>query len=139
MLIDDLKKENMAALKAHDVNIRSVLSTVINKYMILVSSDRELEVKDEDVILLINKTLKELYEEKEGNIKAGRDENVKNLDRQIDYIKKYLPTLMSVEEIKEIILTLADRSVPVVMKHFKENYSGKCDLGVVSKVLRSLN
>ena len=35
MLIDQLKKENMLALKAHDNDKRAVLSVLINKYMLL--------------------------------------------------------------------------------------------------------
>ncbi len=46
---------------------------------------------------------------------------------------------MSKEEIKEIILSLEDRAVPNVMKHFKLNYNGKCDMKVVNEVLRSLS
>ena len=43
------------------------------------------------------------------------------------------------EEIKEIILSLEDRAVPNVMKHFKLNYNGKCDMKEVNEVLRSLS
>ena len=45
---------------------------------------------------------------------------------------------MSEEEIKNIILSLEDRSIPSIMKHFKQNYAGKCDMGLVNKVLKSL-
>ena len=45
---------------------------------------------------------------------------------------------MSEEEIKNVILSLEDKSIPAVMKHFKTNYAGKCDMGLVNKVLKSL-
>ena len=46
--------------------------------------------------------------------------------------------MMSEEEIKSVILSLDDKSTPSVMKHFKANYAGKCDMGLVNKVLKSL-
>jgi uncharacterized protein YqeY len=45
---------------------------------------------------------------------------------------------MSKEEIKEVILALQDKSVPAVMRHFKANYAGKCDMKEVNEVLRNL-
>ncbi len=140
MLIDTIKKENMLALKEKNENKRAVLSVIINKYMLLVTEKRvhNEEVKDEDVIKIISKTLKELEEEKASYIQANREDSVKKIEEQISYIEGYLPKMMSEDEIKNEILKLEDRSVPSVMKHFKTNFAGKCDLGLVNKVLRSL-
>lgn len=94
-----------------------------------------------DILSLLQKTEKELIEEKSGYEKAGANylDNVQSLENQIKTIKSYLPSLMSKEEIKEIILSLEDRAVPNVMKHFKLNYNGKCDMKEVNEVLRSLS
>ena len=46
--------------------------------------------------------------------------------------------MMSKDEIKNIINSLEDKSVPSVMKHFKLNYAGKVDMKDVNEVLRSL-
>ena len=46
--------------------------------------------------------------------------------------------MLSPEEIKNIILALEDKSIPVVMKHFKANYNGQCDMRLVQEVLKSL-
>jgi Uncharacterized conserved protein len=141
MLIDTLKKENMLALKDKDTNKRAVLSVVINKYMIAgyEAKAQGKEIGDVELVQIINKTLKELEEEKEGYISASRMEEVKNIDNQIKVLNIYLPKMMSEEEIKKIINTLDDKSIPNVMKHFKINYAGKVDMSLVSKVLRSLN
>ena len=42
------------------------------------------------------------------------------------------------EEIRDIINSLEDKSVPSVMKHFKMNYAGSVDMSLVNSVLRSL-
>ena len=41
-------------------------------------------------------------------------------------------------QIKAIILGLEDKSIPAVMKYFTTNYDGKVDMGLVSKIARSL-
>ena len=80
------------------------------------------EMTDADVTKILQKTVNELTEEREGFVKAGRAETVASLDRQLETVKQYLPKLLSAEEIKGIIEKLDDKTVPSVMKHFKTNY-----------------
>ena len=140
MLIDEIKKENLKALKEKNDNKRAIYSVVINKYMILgyEAKANNKEIGDDDLIKIIQKTLKELEEEKESYLKANREDKVKDIELQIDTIKIYLPKMLSEEEIKTIILSLEDKSIPSVMKHFKQNYPSNCDMGLVNKVLKSL-
>ncbi len=140
MLIDQLKKENILALKEKNDNKRAILSVVINKYMILgyEAKAKNKELNDADLIQVINKTLKELEEEKSNFLSLNRMDKVNDVDAQINTIKSYVPKMMSEEEIKEVILSLSDKSIPSVMKHFKTNYAGKCDMALVNKVLKSL-
>lgn len=46
--------------------------------------------------------------------------------------------MLSKEEVADIINSLEDKSIPSVMKHFKANYNGKCDMRIVQEVLKSL-
>ena len=140
MLIDQLKKENILALKEKNENKRAILSVVINKYMILgyEAKAKNKELNDADLIQVINKTLKELEEEKSNFLSLNRMDKVNDIDAQINTIKSYVPKMMSEEGIKEVILSLNDKSIPSVMKHFKTNYAGKCDMALVNKVLKSL-
>lgn len=140
MTIDDFKKEKIAYMKAKDSVAVSALNAVINKLMLATIDKRAKgeELGDADIVSILQKTEKELLEERDAFFKAGRNDTVENLDKQIEVIKKYLPKLLSREEIKEIILTLPDKAVPFVMKHFKTEYAGKVDMKVVSEVLRNL-
>ncbi len=138
MLIDELSKANIEALKARDQVARAIYSVILSKYKAL---DIELRASgkaatDADLVKLITKTIKELDEEKESYAKAGRDEEVKNILTQKSLIEKYLPKLMSEEEIRQVISSLEDKSIPSVMKHFKMNYDGKADMSLVSKIAR---
>ncbi|MBQ7643275.1 MAG: GatB/YqeY domain-containing protein, partial [Clostridia bacterium] len=96
------------------------------------------EMTDEDTTRIMQKTINELTEEREGFVKAGRAETVASLDNQLATIKKYLPKMLSEEEIKGIILSLPDKTTPFVMKHFKSEYAGKVDMRLVGAVLKTL-
>ena len=138
MLIDELNKVNIEALKARDQVARAIYSVLLSKYKAL---DIELrsqgkEATDQDMVKLISKTIKELEEEKASYEKAGRSEEVQNIEAQKALIEKYLPKLMSEEEIRNIISTLDDKSIPSVMKHFKLNYDGQVDMSLVNKIAR---
>ena len=89
-------------------------------------------------IKIIQKTIKELTEEAENYKRVGNEEEVNNINCQKSIIEKYLPSMLSVDEIKNIINGLEDKTVPSVMRHFKTNYNGQCDMKVVSDVLKNL-
>lgn len=140
MLYEDIKKANVQAMKDKDVVARSFYSVLLNKIMLENIKKREKggEVDDSDIANILQKTIKELDEEKDNYAKVGNSEEVASIARQIEIAKGYLPKQLTAEEIKEIILSLEDRSVPSVMKHFKANYNGKCDMKLVQEVLKSL-
>ena len=138
MLINELEKANIEALKTKDKTARAVLSVVINKYRVnaIELKAQGKEATDTDLIRVINKVVKELDEEKVGYEKLGRSEDVKSIEEQKAVIEKYLPKLMSEDEIRKIIASLEDKSMPSVMKHFKTNYDGKVDMSLVSQIAR---
>ena len=49
-----------------------------------------------------------------------------------------MPKLMSKDEIRKVINSLPDKSIPFVMRYFKQNYDGKCNMGEVQQVLREM-
>ena len=61
-----------------------------------------------------------------------------DIEAQLAVVRKYIPQMMSAEQIKEEILKLDDKSVPAVMRHFKANFSGKVELKTVSEVLKTI-
>ena len=140
MLIDELSKANIEALKAKDQTSRAVLSVVINRYKneaIELKAKGE-EISDKDMIRIISKVLKELDEEKEGYIKTNRVDDIANVEKQKEVISKYLPKMLSEEEIRKEIEKLDDKSMPSIMKYFKANFDGKVDMGLVNRIARSL-
>ena len=94
------------------------------------------EFSDQDMIKILQKTIKELDEERENYIKVGNQTEADNIRHQSELISIYLPQMMSEDEIRGEIEKLSDRSIPSVMRHFKENFAGKVDMSIVSKIAR---
>ena len=140
MILDEIKKANVEAIKSKDTNARSILSVVINKAMQETIKKRATggQLVDADLVAIIQKTIKELNEEKLNYEKVGNIQNCKAIEEQKKLIEKYLPQMMTDAEIRDIILSLDDKSIPFVMKYFKANYNGKCEMGRVQQILKSL-
>lgn len=140
MLIDEIKKANLEAMKNHDTQTRTALSIVVNKYM-LVNIENKAKGKDTtdaEVVTIIQKTVKELVEEAENYKKVNNQQEYENVVAQKLAVEKFLPQMMSKDEIKSEIDKLDDKSIGSVMKHFKINFAGKCDMRDVQEVLKNL-
>ncbi len=140
MLLDEIKKSNITAIKEKNSNARTIYSVLINKSMQEIIRKRTTgeELTDVDVINIIQKTIKELTEEAENYKKVNHALEVEKINEQKKIIEKYLPKMLTNEEVKNIILSLEDKSLPFVMKYFKANYNGKCDMRIVQDVLKQI-
>ena len=140
MIIEEIKKANIQAMKDKDQRARGIYSVLMNKHLLAEVDARTSgkDVEDADMVRIIQKTIKELEEEKDNYSKVGNTEEVENIEYQKSLIEKYLPQMLSEEEIKKIIETLEDKTIPSVMRYFKTNYNGKCDMKVVSTVLKNM-
>ena len=140
MLIDELKKANIEAMKARDNDARAALSVVLTKYKLQEVELRSAgkEIGDAECLSIIQKVIKELGDEKEGYLKVNNAERAASISKQEETLKKYLPKQLSETEIREEIAKLDDKSMPSIMKHFKANFAGKVDMSLVSSIARNL-
>ena len=140
MIIDEIKKQNMIALKEKNSNARTIYSIISSKYMqaTIEARSKNEEIGDAEMVRIIQKTIKELSEEAENYKKVGNMQEFDNITEQKTLIEKYLPQMLSEDEIRNIINTLEDKTVPSVMRHFKTNYNGKVEMKTVSDVLKNL-
>lgn len=141
MIIDEINKANINALKNKDENAKVILGILKNKYLLASIEKRTTgtEMKDEDFVPILLKTVKELIEEKENYEKVGNTAQAEVIEQQKIVVEKFIPKMMSVDEIKEEILKLEDKSMPNVMKHFKINFNGKCEMSLVREILGKIN
>lgn len=140
MILEKIKQANIESIKNHDATARALYSVVLNKIKLEEINKRQAgqELKDGDVAAILQKTSKELCEEKENYIKAGNNEMAETIQKQISLVEAYLPKMLSEDEIKNIIASLDDKTIPNVMKYFKANYQGACDMALVNKILRGI-
>ena len=140
MIIEEIKKAHIEAMKNKDSTARAIYSVIMNKHLMASVDARTSgkEVDDADMVRIIQKTIKELEEERDNYKMVGNMEEVETIEYEKSLIEKYLPQMLSEEEIKGIIDTLEDKTVPSVMRHFKTNYNGKVDMKTVSNVLKNL-
>ena len=140
MILDEIKKANIQAIKDKDATARALYSVVLNKIKLEEINTRQAgaELSDGDVAAILQKASKELNEEMQNYLKANNQQMAQNIASQIALVEKYMPKMLSDEEIKNIIASLDDKSIPAVMKHFKQNYQGACDMKRVNEILKGL-
>ena len=140
MIVDEIKKDNIQAMKDKNTVARNCYGVLLNKIMLEQIKKRETNtiLTDADTVNIIQKMIKELKDEQENYTKVNNNSAVEETIYQQNLISKYLPKMLSKDEIKEIILKQEDKSIPFIMKLFKAEYNGKCDMRLVQEVLKSL-
>ena len=141
MILDEIKKANIQALKEKNQNARAVYSVVMTKAMLETVKKREKNEKfeDADMVAILQKTIKELTDEAESYKKANKLEQANQVEKQKEIISIYLPKMLGEQEIYDIISAQNDKSVPSIMKFFKQNYAGKVEMAKVSAVLKKFS
>ena len=141
MIFDELQKANIQTMKDHDKGAHEIVSLVFGKCKneAIDKGYPDRKLPDNEALRIIQKTIKELEEEKLAFEKAQRAEKVEVLKAQMELLNKYLPKQLSEDEIRKIIESLDDKTIPSVMKHFKANYQGQVDNSLVSRIAKEFN
>lgn len=140
MILEEINKANIQAFKEKNALVKDIISVIKSRAKLLEVEKRTKneQVTDADMANLIQKLIKELAEAIENYKKVNNLTEVENIEKQIDFCKGFLPKTLDKEEIKNIILSLDDKTIPAVMKHFKANYAGSVDMREVQEVLKSI-
>lgn len=141
MIVEQIKKASINALREKNENARNISGVVLNKIKLaeIALRAQNKTLTDTDIVPILLKTQKELEEERENYLKVNNLERAALILGQIEFIKEFLPKMLSAEEIEKIIAPLEDKSVPAVMRHFKIYYAGQCDMRLVQEVLKKLS
>ena len=140
MIIDEINKAKLIAIKNKDEQAKIALGAIKNEFLKLQADKRakNQEVTDADMVQALLKLSKQLDEEAEVYKNAGRMDSYNEIMEQKKTITSFLPKMLTIDEIKEIINTLPDKSVPFVMKHFKTNYAGRVNMQDVNIAIKSM-
>ena len=141
---DQLKQSLKIAIKSNDSItkniIRLILSEVSTEDM---RRNKNNQLNNQGIISILFKLQKNLVEMKEAFENKGDDEGVKKTIEELKVLERFLPVLMSEEEIKNEIKQIISKFESVTMKNFgkimgifSKKFQGKADNKKVAEILK---
>ena len=131
-MINKLRADRMQARKDGAKIKTSILTTLLGEVETNLKRDENF-----DVIKLIKKFIKN----NEDTLSQCVGEIAINIFKtEIQILSEYLPKQLTEDEIRVIISDINKseiKNIGIIMKHFKENYSGRYDGSVVSKIIKT--
>ena len=143
MNLETLQKDMIAAMKAKEKLKKETISSLISavKKAGIDSGDRE-NIPEELVNQTILKEVKTLQEQVDTG-PAEREDLKEEYTRRLAIAKAYAPTLLSAEEVKEILEkdfadVIASKNKGQIMKAVMPSLKGKADGKVINQVVGEL-
>lgn len=146
MLYDTIMTDMKEAMKSHDKETLSTLrflKSAIDLFKINNKMDRTESPSDDTVIEVVSKQVKTHKESIEEFKKAGRDDLVENLLKEVQVLSKYLPEQLSEDEVRskidEVISSVKATSIKdmgKVMKELTPIFKGKADMKLVNTIVK---
>lgn len=139
MIIDQIKAAKIDAMKQRNDAAKGILSLLADRYLLqaIEAKANGKEIGDVEMTAILMKVGKELDDERATYLNNGAKDRVQNIDAQIAVLKQFLPKLLSEVDIRAEIRKLTDQSLPSIMKHFKTNFAGKVDMGLVNQIAKT--
>lgn len=146
MLYDTIMTDMKEAMKSHDKETLSTLrflKSAIDLFKINNKMDRTESPSDDTVIEVVSKQVKTHKESIEEFKKAGRNDLVENLLKEVQVLSKYLPEQLSEDEVRskidEVISSIEATSIKdmgKVMKELTPLFKGKADMKLVNTIVK---
>ena len=145
-IVDKIDKSLTDALKNKDqdrtLTLMSIISQKKQKEIEKRTQDKK-NITDEDMILILNKMVKQRRESIELYKQGGRQDLVDKETKELKIIQEYLPEQLSEEEIKKIceqainnLKASSLKDMGKVMGAIKSKYKGSVDLSIAGKILK---
>ena len=123
--------------------INTLRAEIKNKEIELRASNKEL--LDSDILSVIQKLIKQNRDAIKMFKEGGRQDLVDATNTEIKILEEFLPKQLTSEEIHNIILEEIKKNnynslkdMGKLMSFFKLNYSGQCDMGLVSTTIKEM-
>lgn len=138
-ILRDALKESM---KAKDQLRTDTIRSLLSAFQYLEMEKGLDELASEDSLAVLQREGKKRKEEIEFAEKAGRNETIPSLERELSIIEEFLPKQLSREELTSIISGLAQSSgsgnLGEIMKLLKDQYAGTYEGKMASEVAREV-
>ena len=143
-LVETLKQDLITAMKEKNKEKLNTLRSVKGALQLERSNNKK-EENDDLVLDVINKQIKMRKDSIEEFMKAGRDDLVESYQKEIDILNNYMPSMLSMEELEQIIkeaiakIGAVDvKQMGLVMREITPVIKNRCDMKQVSQKVRDL-
>ena len=142
-LKETLNNDIKTAMKAKDKETLAVLR-MIKTAVQAAEIDKKEELNAEEELTILAREAKQRRESLVEFVKAERDELVAKTEAEIEIVERYLPKQLSVEEVKEVIATVAEKIGATTQKEFgklmgavMQELKGKADGNVIKEQVKA--
>ena len=142
-LKETLNNDIKTAMKAKDKETLAVLR-MIKTAVQAAEIDKKEELNAEEELTILAREAKQRRESLAEFVKAGRNELVAKTEAEIEIVERYLPKQLSVEEVKEVIATVAEKIGATTQKEFgklmgavMQELKGKADGNVIKEQVKA--
>ena len=142
-LKETLNNDIKTAMEAKDKETLAVLR-MIKTAVQAAEIDKKEELNAEEELTILAREAKQRRESLAEFVKAGRDELVAKTEAEIEIVERYLPKQLSVEEVKEVIATVAEKIGATTQKEFgklmgavMQELKGKADGNVIKEQVKA--
>ncbi len=142
-LIDKIRWDLETAVKERDEDkirtLRFLVANIKNLEIEKYPPEKRGMPTDEDVAGVVGKLVKTHKESIEAFLKGGRQDLVLREEKELFFLKVYLPEELSEEEIKRMVLLemeKGERDFGRIMKQMMGKVRGQADGGLVAKIVK---
>ncbi len=137
-LLQDLKE----AMRDKDILKKNTI-TLLRAAILQVEKDSQKQLDDNEIMGIVAKEVKKRKDAISDYEKAGRDDIITDLNKEIEILSKYLPEQLTNEEIAALVdeaiknvSATSLRDMGKVMQYLKPKTSGKADGKIVSDIVK---
>lgn len=138
---DDLKESLKSGDSFRTGTLRLLISALHNKEIEKKGKGQDTELKDEDVIEILNREAKKRKEAFQVYSQNNRSELADKEKKELGIIEGYLPAKLSDEETEKIVSAVLERmpeekNFGKIMGEAMKELKGKADAGVVGEIIK---
>ena len=144
---EDIEKKYKQSLKERNVNltntIRLIKSAIKNKDIAARSLETKEEIKDQEILSLLQNLIKQRKDSIEAFKIADRQDLIEKEQSEIQIINLFLPQQKNEKETENIINQLIQeqnfnslKDMGKLMSFLKKDYSGEIDMGLAGKIAK---
>lgn len=139
-LMDDLKKAMIAKDTVTKNTVQLIRATIKQTEI-----DKRIELKEDDILNIIAKQIKQKQDALEQFKKADRKDLIEQTEQEIKICEKYLPKRLSKEEVYDIVLSEKEvlgvsdmKGMGLLIKSVKEKVGLRSDGKTISDVVKDI-